>query len=254
MKLRTLIAVKSVKAAALVATVVLGATSASLLMTSVQKLSLPDLLGPKMIQTSQDTMPTFEYSQNEKKFSPDGFMPVIRLKTKKDGQFFCSAFVISDVYAMTAAHCLVNEGGFMKKEDLEVSDMVDQDTGVVATPAAVNLRVDYGLVMGDFKSFNRVPLKHHLDGFLGSRGPFSSWGYPWGGEMEVVRMQILPEINKGFEIHMIGPIYPGMSGGPVIDESTGQAVGINHAADPYGGILIAPIVEALTAMSIPVNK
>lgn len=255
MKLSNLLLLKSLKAAALMLTVVFGTSAVYMTVVGIDRVEKSGALGPSMVQTIKNA-PTFSYKENSEAVDAQKYSPVIRLKlTEKDGTFrsHCSAFVVSDSYAVTAAHCLVDEDEFMMTDDIGVFDVKDNDTGVRAVAGGVNLRVDYGILKGDFSKFNKLHVGRPLVGFLSKNGPFISFGYPWGGDLMAVQVALAPGYNKFFDIHMIGPIYPGMSGGPVVDVDSGEAVGINHAVDDVG-VLITPMVEIFKGMKIPVGE
>jgi hypothetical protein len=231
--------------------------SGNLLTIASKNVINAQLFGPDMIQHNGDLKP-FNYKENAIGRDMNKLSPIIRMHMKEEGryQFICSAFVVSDSYAITAGHCIVNESFFMKKDDVHIFDIKGNDAKMTAFPAAVNLRVDYGLLKGDFRKFNKILLDNPpMTGFIYKAGPFASFGFPWGGALMITPLQVMPNINKAFEIQVLGPIYPGMSGGPVIDVTTGIAVGINHAVDGQAGSLIAPLVNFFDALEIDtINK
>lgn len=228
----------------------------NMLTTGFEKIAQTNFFGPAMIQQN-GKLPPFKYEDNRQSKNENKRYPIIRLtyedKKGKD-QFVCSAFVVSNLYAITAAHCIVDRAYFIRLDQIRIYDENNMDTGVTAEAAAVNLRVDYGVVKGDFKSFNKVRIEEQMDGFQYTQGPYASFGYPWGGEMMVAPLRIMPNISRMFNIHVLGPIYPGMSGGPVIDTSTGVAIGINHAVDESAGSLITPLVNFFDALDMEIKR
>lgn len=177
---------------------------------------------------------------------------IVRLHTT-DGRFFCSGFVISAKYVMTAAHCLT--------EDFELTDNPisirlpsGQDVNTVGTPAAVNINSDLGLITGDFSGFNVVHVSTTpgltLQIFMGAAGPVISCGFPYGDQATC--LQFLPQTNFLNFIAGQGFLYPGMSGGPVFSLLTGIVVGVNSAM-MEGGVLIAPIIGLFSEVGIIVD-
>lgn len=133
----------------------------------------------------------------------------------------CTAFIVREKIAITAAHCISwNKKG--KSEKFKVYNINGEYTGVKAQAWWVADRRDIGLIQGDFKAFNRMPLKAEWDvkpydimrlcGFFGSVLPPTCNNFIALG-------------NKGFRYAGIGVVIPGVSGGPVIDHR-GYAVGV----------------------------
>jgi hypothetical protein len=161
-------------------------------------------------------------------------------------EFHCTAFVISDKLAVTAAHCLVNEEDYnMTKDDITIKNADLKDTKVIAHAAAINVRADMGVITGDFSNFNKMKMRE--DGLLGSGGPFLTCGFPWGAKPMCSVFQ--PESNFYTEVQGKGNIYPGMSGGPVVDLSCGMVVGINTEAID-GHVVVAPTNGIFGALEI----
>ena len=49
-----------------------------------------------------------------------------------------------------------------------------------------------------------------------------------------------------------GNLYPGMSGGPVIDQTTGKIIGVNHAVDSEN-ILVSDTIELFDNLEVSAN-
>ena len=165
------------------------------------------------------------------------------------GQFFCTGVVIGANYALTASHCLVDEEGVMRKEHVHVLND-DKSISVDAKPAGVNLRMDWGLLHGDF---SKIPGSLVFEvGFEASPGVIAC-GYPHGAN--AITCQVLvPYMNDGFFIKCQpgGMLFPGMSGGPVFDKE-GHLVGLNIAAYPAaqrGGVAYSPVTSILACFGI----
>lgn len=247
---------KFIQAVMLVTAVSMVLAAGSMITTGLTKIAEANLFGPDMIQQSGE-LPSFNYAENKVAIDTNKTNAIVRLMFKDDDdkdQFTCTAFVVSDTYALTAAHCIVDKAYFLRRDKIKIFDIANKDTKIVASPAAVNIRVDYGIVMGDFRKFNKILLDDSLEGFLGKSGPFASFGYPWGGDMMVAPLRLMPHLSKVFNMQVVGPIYPGMSGGPVLDLATGVAIGINHAVDESAGSLITPIVNFFDALDMKITK
>lgn len=162
---------------------------------------------------------------------------VIKLETMKN-QFFCTGFVISPNFAITAGHCL-NQDGKLHKEPIKVFNSLGLDTSVRAKAAGFMTRNDFGLLMGDFKDFKAV--KVEMEKFTIIPGKlYKACGFPYG-QHELACNPFVPIRNYGFFMAGPGYLVPGQSGGPVIDPETGVVVGLNTAALEEGLILITPL-------------
>jgi len=191
-----------------------------------------------------DKMPDYSLSQNKKQLPALAHPSVIRLhgtdKNGKENEFFCSAFVISDVYAVTAGHCL-EDGGKMSTKDIVIFETVQvgerafehKSTGVVAHAAGMNRRGDTGLITGDFSNFKKLKFSPYPSDVLQiikqnlqlAQGQMVSVGFPYGDIPLSVPVVVIGSMN--FHLAARGLLYPGMSGGVVIDPITEYVVGIN---------------------------
>lgn len=163
---------------------------------------------------------------------------IVRLHDMETGRFFCSGVVISDSLILTAAHCVVRENplSMLFGPDIvrrvEIRSINGQPLGIYADLAAANPRQDVALLSGSFSEFDHmnVEVKPQAieDSFLHSKH-LKACGYPAGGKLVCSTITSVRHMNFGFGAN--GFLYPGMSGGPVIDEETGNVIGLNTAVD-----------------------
>jgi S1-C subfamily serine protease len=154
----------------------------------------------------------------------------------KDGFFFCTAFVIDDNYAVTAAHCLVDEVG----NSIRVHTSSDAFTGLLATVAGYDQRSDQGLLLGDFKAFNKVRMETET-----AEAAYATVLLTCGFPHAQKSVLCTPFEVIGAEDFMVAgkhaAMYPGMSGGPVVNLETGHIVAINSAVEGDHA-LVAPTI------------
>lgn len=142
--------------------------------------------------------------------------PLIRLaqKNKKTGEIeaFCSAVVISDQYALTAGHCIIDENAEMKTDIIVFNDRAEEITKCDA--AGYENRPDLGLLRGDFSMFNQVPVRSGDTFLQATSGQIMACGYPHGSKKAFCETYQLSQID-GFSMAGTSVFIPGMSGGAV---------------------------------------
>lgn len=151
----------------------------------------------------------------------------------------CSAVVISDIYALSAAHCATNTFGFMVDEPILVLSKNNLYSGVKAKFIAIEKYRDVALLKGDFKEFNtRVPNFNYSIG--DSYSLYTACGFPGNSDFHCATLKFVK--NNFSKYEMSGePIFQGMSGGPVYDVLNGYIIGVNSAISK-DNVIIGPLV------------
>ncbi len=169
---------------------------------------------------------------------------IVRLHDVSTGRFFCSGVVISRNMLLTAAHCIVREGFFgvevVQQVNIRTAD--GRDMGLIAILVGANPRQDVAVLGGDFSLFDHMDVeiapKQLEHAYLHSA--IKACGYPEGGEL--VCTDVTHVAHFGFGFSADGFLYPGMSGGPVIDEATDKVIGVNTAV-MESRIYLSPTIE-----------
>lgn len=175
--------------------------------------------------------------------------PMIRLMA--GDEFRCSATVISDVYALTAAHCVTGPGGRMNQDPITIKNNKNEVTGVTAQAVAMSKAQDIALLKGDFTTFQKVPIETDPRGILAHQGPFVACGFP-GGDGPICT-PFEPISNSEFLVYGKGFLYQGMSGGPVLDSRTGQLVAVNSRVN-QSGVSVGPTVGFLASAKVAIEQ
>lgn len=198
-------------------------------------------------------LPAFSSVQD---YSDNTYASLIRLETK-DGQFFCSGTVISDDYVLTAAHCLMRGTLFksMTKDEINVVSINNRDgikrtTVVHAAAVAANVIADYALIKGDFKKFTKTRILVKPNSIHEISGRLVTCGFPWGAEGACYATG--DKLYTYFEVFKTaGHLYPGMSGGPVVDSGTKAIFAVNTGATD-GFIVISPLIGLFETLGVQV--
>lgn len=223
---------------------------------------------PKNVQLGrQENLQAFSRDQD---YSNKDFPALVQLITKDKHKGFCSAFVVSDNYAITAAHCLVDEDREMKSSNeimLRSIEVVDPETAEkqgLITPieiVGVALAQDYALVTGDFSRFTKfridvtpVVTQHvfNREVLPGISIPLYAVGFP-NGIKDAVALEQVNCIPVYDYFGCAGIMYHGMSGGPVIDPTTGVVLGVNHAIGPNGDTYFKVLLGIFEAFNVEVQ-
>lgn len=211
------------------------------------------LTAPQLIYKNGD-MPAFRELQDYTRHKYPG---LVRLES--DGRFFCSGTVISDDYALTAAHCLIREGLFtpyLMTADIKIISRGfpnQEATFIIARAAAVNTRADYALVKGDFHEFTKIRILFRPNALDAISPAVSLCGFPWGAEGTCYPTS--GEYTMFYsQIYTQGKMFPGMSGGPAVDFSTGAVFAVNTGVLKDGGLIISPLIGIFETLGVEVLK
>lgn len=208
---------------------------------------------PQMIEHIKD-LPVFKKNQDVTRGT---YSSIVRLENT-DGQFFCSGSVISKDYVLTAAHCLTDAKGHLRKKKLHVTGLANQEKSpgvtVDGVAASRNSRADYGLVKGDFSQFSTLKIETSplsSPTVAGLTGPIVTCGSPWGASPGVC-YEALPQVQLFYEqIAMRGTLYPGMSGGPVIDLGNNVTQIAVNTGVAEGYIVVSPLIGLFETLEVP---
>jgi hypothetical protein len=170
--------------------------------------------------------------------------PIIRIKSKLNQ---CTAFVVDKNYAVTAGHCVIDTNNKLRKDEFEVYTSENVLLEGTAQPVGVNLIRDFGLIKGDFSTVKPFEVDFHRWRLKPNRLYFTC-GFP-NNEVHLVCTPFQVHNNHYFFVSGLGFLYPGASGGPVIDGEVGDAVGINYAVGD-GLVYVAPLLGFLGSFEL----
>ena len=181
---------------------------------------------------------------------PRAHGPLLHLKDE-EGRPMCTGFVIDDNYAITAAHCVYGKGG----KNITAKDHANKDpiqTRVVGYYA----RGDYALLKADFTTYARFKIEqtHPLGRLLEGR-MVATCGFPLGQLASACNPAMILSPMDSFFLAK-GELYPGMSGGPVIEPTTGLVVGLNSASwgEEFSQKFVdAIVISPLTGLAAALN-
>lgn len=166
----------------------------------------------------------------------------------------CSAVVVSNKSAITAAHCVTsNLAPLAKALGLKITlpqikMMLEQNGNV--TPVTLygemsGAGVDVAYVQADFTKFSKAPISDAA--LFDMTTEYRSCGHPHYRKKPVCLALGKPRSNHYHLTIFNAGIQSGMSGGPVFDDK-GRLVGINIAISPRdsgGGSLVQPLAGLL---------
>lgn len=171
--------------------------------------------------------PSATYNNNNKAYDA-----IVRLLHK--GMFVCSAVIVSEEYALTAAHCISNNGkishgGYVlaNKEETYFAP------SIIAFAYGYH---DIALLYGNYSAFHRKAVD--WTGQLLNNKMAKSCGYPQGQTALLCNdYEILG--NKFFFLRGNGHIFQGQSGGPVMVGDI--VIGVNSHVS-FSTVMAGPVV------------
>ncbi len=167
--------------------------------------------------------------------------PVVYLLDKHDNQI-CSGTVVSEHYVLTAAHCL--------ESTAKVAAIDNSNITVKITNFTEYARMDIGVLVGDFTAFNALEIETVPLEILSAitAAPLVGCGAPLGGSY--ICQPFENSRRMYFQVESSAFVYPGMSGGVVLNMSNNTVVGVITAASTQG-VVWTPTIELLHSLSIP---
>ncbi len=166
------------------------------------------------------------------------------------GYFFCSGVVVSDTMLITAAHCVSNNFmgmSVLTEETMTVkSDPAYNPNTIEVTGTAIkaNGSADFAIVQGDFRQFRKAKVTTDVRMLFGLSEKIVACGFPYGAESVCYPMSKPPHRpgNRTFSFGRHGYLYPGMSGGPVLDRETNTVFAVNSAMANDDVAMLAPLI------------
>lgn len=176
---------------------------------------------------------------------------IVRLHNAQ-GHFVCSGTVVNDRTVVTAAHCIggLMTGFFPPRLEFNVRAEDGKDTGLLGLVAGFHQMSDQAILIGDFSEFQTRPMvtepREVIRLLTNTEARLIACGYPYGGKLYCSRIKNIRQFL--FRFSADGYLFPGMSGGPVIDERTGSVIATNFAVTSDNvenptRILINPTIE-----------
>jgi Trypsin-like peptidase domain len=195
-------------------------------------------------------LPVFKMSEMGKTTGLPFMIALYHADKAGDWRYQCTAFVVTNKYAITAAHCVTDENGSIERSLLQVRSLDLKTPLTYVRAASMNSRADLAVVTGDFSKFQHAMINR--DGYFGSVGPYTTCGFPWG-DTPPICTPFVPSANFYFGIQGSGALFPGMSGGPVVDLGSGKIIGLNQLVQ-NGVVVIAPLTGIFGALELPIQE
>lgn len=166
-------------------------------------------------------------------------IPIMRLVDPVE-RISCSGYVVDGSHLLTCAHCL-NKTGHLPTYDLLAYEAGSNKDPIKVSAVAYDTGTDIGIIQGNFADFKAV--KMDLDESFLEKKQYYTCGFSYGRK-DLFCSVFIPETNSYADIHGVGRVYPGVSGGLVLDPSTASAVGLVSAFGE-GVTVVVPLVGLL---------
>lgn len=224
----------------------LGVSLASLVCGSILAYKALRPLGP--INNLQIQNSPAEHVMPAPKAATNGALKrdaIVRLH--QNGHFFCSGIVIAANYVLTAAHCVADASGTIEILTLQGESVTTSEHW------SADERSDLAVIECDCSAFNAMEVDSTAATVLSNiptktvSSPILACGYPHGGGIFCSELTDLSP--QYFSLHAHGYLYPGMSGGPVINMRTNRVFAVNTAVAEQG-VLVSPLIELWTDLHI----
>lgn len=140
----------------------------------------------------------------------------------------CSAVIVDNNTALTAGHCSVESiPGTAFVQMMTSNVKLEQGSSLtLARVVYVDGTRDFAIILGDFKEFTKAKTNFGNALFKLTQ-EYTSCGYPFGQDEPMCVNLGHPRSNDALIFNFNQAIMPGMSGGPVFDNETGELVGLN---------------------------
>ena len=165
---------------------------------------------------------------------------VIRVEKINSPGGVCTAFVVSDEWAITAGHCTTapkadetlvgnavpdkSKDVLWKEDSFRVYNSQGENLFLIVKPIVVKRFPDFAVLLGDFKAFNKLKIKvDTVDTRVGQT--IYTCGFPGGLSPAICNTGELTGTTY-FSGLTNSYIAMGMSGGPVFDKDY-KAIGLN---------------------------
>lgn len=176
------------------------------------------------------------------------YVKIMETVEGKNSRQVCSGAVVSPTYAITAAHCLLPPA---IRNFEGITYFIKNEAGNEVLPVEV-FKVDYtkdlAVLKGDFKRFIALKVE---DAGVDSTKKIEACGFPNGSKKLICHpFKYTGQTLSGGSFKVIGDsqIYPGMSGGPLVDRVRGvvYAVGYGVVIDQgaYWTVTVSPLVNS----------
>ncbi len=177
--------------------------------------------------------------------------PIVRLHDALTGRFFCSGTVISKTQIATASHCVADYGPAPATIEIRSGDNKSFNPPVLVSVVGARPDTDQAILTGDFSKFDTFQMetraKHIIHSFYRQDNSIILCGYPYGGSLLCTAFKAPKQYF--FQVQGYSHVYPGMSGGPVIDQHTNKLIAVNTAATELY-VVVSPMTEVFDVLGI----